>query len=57
MNVMPAQAQRIVPLIVAARRRSPQPLEQRVAYALARLRMAGTREPAPRFGHLLRMHD
>jgi hypothetical protein len=52
-----AQAERIVPLIMAARRRPVAPMEQRVAYALARLRIAETRDPQPRFAHLLRAHD
>jgi hypothetical protein len=49
-----ASASRIVPL-AAARRRPAK--EARVVYELARLRVAGMREPPPRFAHLVRSHD
>lgn len=52
---MQAPAPSIVPLIVAKRR--PPTYEQRVMYELARLRIAGTRDPAPRFAHLIRPRD
>jgi hypothetical protein len=49
--------ERTIALIADARRRpSPSP-EQRVVYELARLRVADTREPPRRFGHLARPHD
>lgn len=49
-----AAAVRVVPLIAAKGRPSP---EQRAAYELARLRVAMTRDPRPRFEHLPRTHD
>ena len=49
-----ADTLRVVPLAVARRRSAP---EQRVAYELARLRVADTREPKPQFAHLVRNHD
>ena len=45
---------RVVPLAVARRRTPP---EARVAYELARLRVADTREPPARFAQLARSHD
>jgi hypothetical protein len=47
-------ATHVVPLAVARRRTPP---ETRAAYELARLRVADTREPPPRFAHLVRNHD
>ncbi|MCW2991946.1 MAG: hypothetical protein JWM73_2540 [Solirubrobacterales bacterium] len=49
--------ERIAPLIAASRRRPTPSPEQRVVYELARLRVADTREPPRRFGHLARAHD
>ena len=49
-----AAVTRVVPLGVARRRQAP---HERVAYELARLRVADTREPPPRFAHLVRSHD
>jgi hypothetical protein len=49
-----AAVTRVVPLAAARRRTAP---ETRVAYELARLRTAATREPAPRFAHLAQGHD
>ena len=55
MAAMKATASQIVPLIAATRDR-PSP-EQRVQYELARLQVADTRDPQPRFAHLIRSHD
>ena len=49
-----AAATRVVPLATA--RKTPKP-EQRVAYELARLRVADAREPPERFPQLARAHD
>ena len=48
---------RNVALLTAARRRPAPAPQRRVIYELARLRVAGTREPAARFAHLARAHD
>jgi hypothetical protein len=57
MVVMRSHASRNVALLVASRRRPTPSPEQRVVYELARLRIADTREPPRRFGHLARAHD
>jgi hypothetical protein len=44
--------------VLALTRHRPAPTQQqRVIYELARMRVADTREPAPRFTHLARAHD
>jgi hypothetical protein len=50
-------AQRVVPLIAASRRRPAPTREQRVVYEMARLRVASTRGPERRFAHIARAHD
>lgn len=48
--------ERVVPLIRPSRRPPERPLEQRLVYALARMRVADLREPPERLAHL-RPHD
>ena len=50
-------AERVVPLIAASRRRPEPTREQRVVYEMARLKVAYAREPERRFAHLARGHD
>ena len=54
MSAAAAAVTRVVPL--AAARKAPKP-DQRIAYELARLRVADTREPPERFPQLARSHD
>ena len=54
MSAAAAAVTRVVPL--AAARKAPK-LDQRIAYELARLRVADTREPPERFPQLARAHD
>jgi len=49
--------ERVVTLIPTSRRRPAPTAEQRVVYALARLRVADMREPPARLAHLARSHD
>jgi hypothetical protein len=54
---MTPHASRIVPLIAAGPRRRMVAPRERVAYELARLRAADTRDPPLRFAYLARSHD
>jgi len=49
--------ERVVALFPTSRRRPGPSPEQRVVYALARLRVADMREPPVSLAHLARSHD